>query len=296
MITLTDCIIDGVNSIVITHTENDKKAKFLLSGNSSYQLIKSLLSEEKGSLENELLKLCEYSAGFNSESISGHIPPLMPEDFTKVCVSAFGNTHMLINGQQAQQRNIDWYIKGHGNSVITNHDIIRFPLQGYGGGIEIEYALILMTDKEGRPRIIGYTLANDFSDVEMRHRYPHLSNFSKLTYTCICPTMVISEKIPDTSSVTCNIVDRNDNVRLSVEGLLGSKNMCYTTECLMKFLFSSETFLLPPFSVYYMLLGAAISSDKAGLELQHGDNIIASCNELTLTNVYEDEGVTLSCC
>lgn len=224
-----------------------------------------------------------------------YLPPLRPADYRDVMVSSFGNTHRYLNVDLASDKAIDWFYKGSGNSLQTSGEPIQLPLQTCGGGIEVEYVIVCIADKNGLIAPVGYTLGLDLSDVELRKRQPNLASISKLMNTVVARQLVLSDEIPKQSLVNCTIM-RDGACKWAADGTLGRDNMKFTITYLQDILARDRQF--PPFSVHYILVGAAISTHKGGYAMSHGDNIIvhSHAEDICIETKYEEEAVMLSCC
>ncbi|HBF28126.1 hypothetical protein [Rhizobium sp.] len=296
---LIDCTIDGTRSVLLREAGASDGKHTLISNISSHELLQYILKNNM-SIHQFACNIADVRrVDIKDIKISRYHAPLKPENDELAIVSAFGNTHFEINGHPTQSKELDWFFKGNGRTVITSGDTIRLPGYAYGGGLEIEFALVLMAGQNGIPAAIGYVLANDFSDVEMRRRHPNLANISKLSSTIMSNQMIIGHDIPLSTNVRCCVVRDGNAAAFTTEGSLGQNAMKYPTQYLIDTIFQNSDLRMPPFSVHYLLLGAAISTNKAGFELQHNDIIRADCIDevdLFLENRYEDEAVISACC
>lgn len=221
--------------------------------------------------------------------------PLLPADPRDVMVSSFGNTHRYLNGGLISDKAVDWFYKGIGDTLQTTGEPVRLPMQTYGGGIEVEYAIAYVADKNGNLAQVGYTLALDLSDVELRKRHPNLAPISKLMNTVLAKELILSDEIPKRSLANC-MITKSGACKWAADGVLGRDNMKFTVQYLQDILIRDRRF--PPFSVHYILIGAAISTHKGGYAMTHGDSITAHSNrdDLYIECDYEEETVIFSCC
>ncbi|WP_130236024.1 MULTISPECIES: hypothetical protein [unclassified Escherichia] len=297
MKSLIDCTINGNRFVILQKEYFDKKDVYLIKNISSYGLLRKSI-EHNMSIPSIVDKLPNVRR-IQQEDIKNNIynVPVKPVDDRNVFVSSFGRTHDMINGLPARNRELDWFFKGNGSTLRTTGERITLPMQSFSGGIEVEYVLVIIITNNGRPKIVGYTIANDFSDVGMRKKYPNLANLSKLMTTGIGHKLILTDKIPAYSKVVCKVVREGLNI-WQKESALGFENMSFPQNKLMDILFNNDLLKSPPYSVHYLLLGASISTDKAGFELRHGDNIIIESieDDLLLNNPYEEEAVIYSCC
>lgn len=297
MKSLIDCTINGNRSVILQKKHCSEECVYLIKNTSSYDLLcKSI--EQDISISSLMDKLPDIKR-IQQENIKTNIYniPMKPADDRNVFVSSFGRTHNTLNGLPAGNRELDWFFKGNGTTLRTTGERIILPMQSFSGGIEVEYVLVIIITNNGRPKVVGYTIANDFSDVGMRKIHPNLANLSKLMSTGIGHELILTDKIPEHSKVVCKVVREGSDIWRK-ESVLGFENMKHTQSQLMDILFGSDLLKSPVYSVHYLLLGASISTDKAGVELRHGDTIIIETieDELLLHNSYEEEAVIYSCC
>ncbi|MDT7459950.1 hypothetical protein [Citrobacter koseri] len=297
MKTLIDCIAYGIQSVILIDDNIRDGDVLLVKEVSSYELfcksielkIPILLYIEK---YTNVIKI-----KYNAIKIDSYNIPARPFDDRSVSVSSFGRTHNVLNGIRSENNNLDWFFKGNGSSLKTTGERIILPMQSVSGGIEIEYALVVIITPDCRPKIVGYTISDDFSDVGLRRRHPNLANLSKLMPTGIGHQLILIDTIPEYSEVICKIIRGGMNVWQG-EGVLGGRNMKFTQKQLVDILFQNDAFKLQPYSIHYVLLGASISTDKAGFTLCHGDHIVTEIvnDGLFLENIYEEEAIIYSCC
>ncbi|WP_297845625.1 hypothetical protein [Pseudomonas sp.] len=221
--------------------------------------------------------------------------PLKPVQDVHCMVSGFGYTHRLVNGTAAAEHaSPDWYYKGNGKGLITQLQSIKSPYHASGAGIEIEYACVYVIDAGASPHYMGYTLAVDFSDPVLRHSHPSLAGLSKLRNTAVSHELVMAE--PPPYSIVQGSVVRQGKVVWEKHSRLGLDQLLFAKTELEELLFRHDE-LCEPGMVHYVLLGASLSTDRDGFELQHGD-IIQALSErdgLLVSNRFEDDAVRLSC-
>jgi len=236
------------------------------------------------------------AADIHFDRVGLDIPPLLPTAHCSAFVCSFGYTFNYINGVLAPERDApDWYYKGHGASLSSATTTLVRPYYGSGMTIEGEHVAVYLVDRAGRPRYIGYSLANDASDATLRHEKPSLAALSKLYSTPIARELVI-HPLPASREITANII-RDGNVIWERAGLLGTDHMRFPLADLERLLFQHSHLLIPGM-VFYVLLGAAISSSKDWIELTHGDRIVMKTSEdsLEVSSTFLDEAVIYSCC
>ncbi|WP_248801065.1 hypothetical protein [Pseudomonas sp. MWU13-2105] len=221
--------------------------------------------------------------------------PLKPSEPRDCCVSGFGYTHTHVNAVKAPTREApDWYYKGNGNSLVVAQEIVTTPFHACSAGFEVEYICVYVIDHLRNPRYCGYTLAFDFSDPDLRHRHPSLAGLSKLRQTVVCPELVLGD-LPQQTTVSSSVI-RKGEVAWKKSSQLGSAQLNISKPELETMLFQHDT-LCEPGTVHFVLLGAAISSDRDGFQLKDGD-LITACSDLDSLEIsvsYEDEAVRCSC-
>jgi hypothetical protein len=87
----------------------------------------------------------------------------------------------------------EWFYKGCG-TILRGHDApLSVPSYAEDGGEEPEVAGVYLIDSAGRPRRLGFSVGNEFSDHEFERRnYLYLAS-SKLRECAIGPELVIAE-------------------------------------------------------------------------------------------------------
>lgn len=221
--------------------------------------------------------------------------PFKPTLDVNCMVSGFGYTHRWVNGTAAAEHAApDWYYKGTGKGLVTQLQSITSPCHASGAGIEIEYACVYVIDSGGSPHYMGYTLAVDFSDPVLRHSHPSLAGLSKLRNTAVSHELVMAEP-PASSNVQCSVI-RHGNPVWEKQSRLGLDQLLFAKSELEQLLFRHDE-LCEPGMVHYVLLGASLSTDRDGFELQHGDVIQAKSevDDLLVSNRFEDDAVRCSC-
>lgn len=297
MIGLTDCIICGRKTLLVSGLSNEPSYVRLFKDTTSFRVVSDLI-EHLNELPQRIMNLTEFEdVRLADLDISAYDVPMRPSDDRHALVSAFGNTHNFVNGQRFSGKEIDWFFKGNASSLQTTGDRIKLPVYAYGGGFEIEYVLVLIVSPYGVPKIVGYAIANDFSDTAMRKRFPNLANLSKIFPTIISHKMILNGDIPEETHVSCIINHSDRSLSWQADGTLGRRAMRFSTAELYDMLYQNELIRLAPLSVHYLLLGAGISTSKSGYEIQHGSRVNVLCDGiLVLDNQYEDEGITSACC
>lgn len=87
----------------------------------------------------------------------------------------------------------EWFYKGNGHSLVASGEALLSPDFALDAGEEPEIAGIYLIDPEGRPRRLGFALANEFSDhVTERGNYLWLAH-SKLRPAALGPELLLGD-------------------------------------------------------------------------------------------------------
>jgi hypothetical protein len=99
----------------------------------------------------------------------------------------------------------EWFYKGNGTVLRAHNEPLVVPEYAEDGGEEPEVAGVYLVDGEGRPRRVGFTIGNEFSDhVTERKNYLYLAA-SKLRTCAIGPELLIDgsfDRVPGEVSIT----------------------------------------------------------------------------------------------
>ena len=162
----------------------------------------------------------------------------------------------------------EWFYKGCGTNVRAHGQPLLVPAHAEDGGEEPEIAGIYFIDAEGRPRRVGMTMANEFSDHVLEKRnYLYLAA-SKMRTCSLGPELVLD---PDFSDVRGDVsIERDGNVLWSHPIASGEVNMSHSLANLEHHHFKYEIHRRPG-DVHVHLFGADAFSFGAGIRLQDGD-------------------------
>jgi len=162
----------------------------------------------------------------------------------------------------------EWFYKGDGSSVVAPGQPLAMPAFALDGGEEAEVAVLYLIDDHGRPRRIGCTLGNEFSDhVLERQNYLYLAH-SKLRPCAIGPELLLGE-LPQDVRGTVRVL-RGEERRFEAEWQSGEANMSHTLANLEHHHFKYRLFRRPG-DVHVHFIGAAVLSFSAGIKAEPGD-------------------------
>ena len=162
----------------------------------------------------------------------------------------------------------EWFYKGNGAVLHAHNQPLTVPEFAEDGGEEPEIAGVYLIDAEGRPRRIGLTVGNEFSDhVLERKNYLYLAA-SKLRACAIGPELVLDgnfELVPGEVSI-----ERAGRVLWSREIRTGESAMSHSLSNLEHhhFKFASHR---RPGDLHIHFLGADAFSFGDGVRLEDGD-------------------------
>jgi hypothetical protein len=120
----------------------------------------------------------------------------------------------------------EWFYKGNGVVLRAHDEPLDVPGFAEDGGEEAELAGLYVIDRDGRPRRIGMTTGNEFSDhVFEKANYLNLAG-SKLRSCALGPELVVD---PDFSSVAGSVtLERGGRVLWSKDIATGAAEMCHS--------------------------------------------------------------------
>jgi hypothetical protein len=120
----------------------------------------------------------------------------------------------------------EWFYKGNGSILRAHGEPLDVPGFAEDGGEEAEIAGIYFIDREGRPRRIGMTAGNEFSDHKFeRANYLNLAG-SKLRSCAIGPEITIA---PSFHSVPGRVrIERNGRELWNKDIATGGAEMCHS--------------------------------------------------------------------
>lgn len=177
----------------------------------------------------------------------------------------------------------EWFYKGDGSGVVPSGAPLAAPAFALDGGEEPEIAGIYLIDPAGRPRRLGFCLANEFSDhLTERHNYLWLAH-SKLRPVALGPELLTGELPPDVRGVSR--IYRDGQVLWEKPFLTGEANMSHAIANLEHHHFKYGTFRRPG-DVHVHFFGTATLSFADGIQTRPGDvfDIRADAFRLPLRN------------
>jgi hypothetical protein len=162
----------------------------------------------------------------------------------------------------------EWFYKGDGSSIVAPAAAIPSPGFALDGSEEPEIAGLYVIDGEGRPRRLGYCLANEFSDhVTERANYLWLAH-SKLRPAALGPEL-LTGALPADVRGTSRVV-REGRTLWEKPFLTGEANMSHSLSNLEHHHFKYALFRRPG-DVHVHFFGACALSFGDGIALADGD-------------------------
>lgn len=165
----------------------------------------------------------------------------------------------------------EWFYKGTGTILRAPGEPLLVPAYAGDGGEEAEIAGVYLIDPEGRPRRIGLTVANEFSDHQFeKTNYLNLAG-SKIRTCSLGPELVIDppfQSVPGTVTI-----ERAGRVLWTKAVATGETEMCHNLANIEHHHFKFETHRRPgDLHVHYY--GACALSFGDGVQLADGDVMI----------------------
>lgn len=162
----------------------------------------------------------------------------------------------------------EWFYKGSGHILRGHGQSLEIPSFGDDGGEEPEIAGVYIVDKEGRPRRIGFTIGNEFSDHVMEKKnYLYLAP-SKLRSCAIGPELVIDTDFSDIDG-SVRIL-RHGKTLWHKPIKTGEQNMAHSLENLEHHHFKYPAHRIP-FQTHVHFFGADAFSFGDKIQLQADD-------------------------
>ena len=169
----------------------------------------------------------------------------------------------------------EWFYKGDGDAIVACGRALDSPGFALDGGEEAEIAGLYLIDEQGRPRRIGFALANEFSDHLRERRNYLLLAHSKLRPCALGPELRLGA-LP--ASVTGSVrVLRGNQELWRAELLSGEDNMCHSIANLEHHHFRYPAFRRPG-DVHVHFFGAGVLSFSAGVRAEDGDEFEISAD------------------
>jgi hypothetical protein len=165
----------------------------------------------------------------------------------------------------------EWFYKGTGAVLRAHGEPLDVPAFADDGGEEAEVAGVYVIDAAGRPRRIGMTAGNEFSDhVFERVNYLNLAA-SKLRTCAIGPELVVD---PDFGSVAGRVtIERAGRPAWSMEIATGDAEMCHTVANIEHHHFKFDAHRQPG-DVHVHFFGAHSLSYGDGVRLADADVMV----------------------
>jgi hypothetical protein len=171
----------------------------------------------------------------------------------------------------------EWFYKGTGNILRGHSDPLEIPCFGNDGGEEPEVAGVYVIDKNGKPRRIGLTTGNEFSDHVMEKKnYLYLAP-SKLRSCAIGPELVLTDNFDDVRGTVS--IWRNGTVIWSKDIQSGQQNMAHSLSNLEHHHFKYPGHRIP-LQAHVHFFGADAFSFGEQIPLQEGDIMHVEWNGL----------------
>jgi hypothetical protein len=162
----------------------------------------------------------------------------------------------------------EWFYKGTGTILRAHGEPLDVPVFAQGGGEEAEIAGVYFVDAAGKPRRIGMSLGNEFSD----HRFEAVNMLnlasSKIRTCALGPELVID---PEFKSVPGRVaIERGGREFWSKNILTGEAEMCHSLANIEHHHFKFESHRRPG-NVHVHYYGACGLSYGDGVQLAEGD-------------------------
>lgn len=164
----------------------------------------------------------------------------------------------------------EWFYKGTGTMLRAHGEALDIPCYAEDGGEEAEIAGIYLVDREGRPRRLGLSVGNEFSDHRFeRKNYLNLAA-SKLRSCALGPELVLD---PEFQSVAGEVaIERAGAVLWLKQIRTGEAEMCHSLPNIEHHHFKFEAHRRPG-DVHVHFFGADCLSFGDGIRLQNDDVI-----------------------
>lgn len=177
----------------------------------------------------------------------------------------------------------EWFYKGDGSILVGAGQQLPYPDFALDAGEEPEICGLYLIDRDGRPRRLGFALANEFSDHVMEQQnYLYLAH-SKLRHASIGPEL-LSGPLPRNICGISSIVREGATI-WSKPFLSGEDNMSHSIANLEDHHFKNPLFRRPG-DVHIHFFGTATLSFSDGISTRPDDvlTIAAAPFSLPLRN------------
>ena len=164
----------------------------------------------------------------------------------------------------------EWFYKGTGTILRAHDEALDIPCYAEDGGEEAEIAGIYLVDRAGRPRRLGLSVGNEFSDHRFeRKNYLNLAA-SKLRSCALGPELVLDQEFQ--SVVGEVVIERAGAVLWQKPIRTGEAEMCHSLQNIEHHHFKFEAHRRPG-DVHVHYFGADCLSFGDGIRLQNDDLI-----------------------
>lgn len=168
----------------------------------------------------------------------------------------------------------EWFYKGNGANIISPEAELPQPGFALDGGEEVEICGLYVIDDEGRPRRLGFSLGNEFSDhVTENQNYLYLAH-SKLRCCSFGPELRTGE-LPPSIEGTVRIL-REGSKLWEAPFLTGEENMSHSLANLEHHHFKYAQFRQPG-DVHIHYFGTGTASYAHKVRTQDGDLFSLEC-------------------
>jgi hypothetical protein len=162
----------------------------------------------------------------------------------------------------------EWFFKGVGTCVVPPEAPLELPDFALAGAEEAEIVGLYLVDGQGRPRRIGFTLGNDFSDhVTEGQNYLYLAH-SKLRSCSLGPELLVGELPQEVRGRTR--IRRSGTVVWEDEFLSGESHMSHSIANLEHYHFRYPMFRRPG-DLHAYFFGADAMSYASNMKAEEGD-------------------------
>lgn len=162
----------------------------------------------------------------------------------------------------------EWFYKGDGSGLVGSGAPLASPSFALDGSEEPEIAGIYIIDMDGRPRRLGFALANEFSDhITERGNYLWLAH-SKLRSASLGAELLVGDLPADIRG--SSRIYRAGEVAWEKPFLSGEANMSHSIANLEHHHFKYALFRRPG-DVHVHFFGTATLSFSDGFQTQEGD-------------------------
>jgi len=165
----------------------------------------------------------------------------------------------------------EWFYKGNGASLRAHREALDVPGYAGDGGEEAEIAGLYLIDAAGRPRRIGMTAGNEFSDHQFeKSNYLNLAG-SKLRSCAIGPELVVD---PEFRSIQGRVsIERHGRTIWEKDIATGEDQMCHSLANLEHHHFKFDAHRRPG-DLHVHFFGAQSLSFADGVKLVDDDVIV----------------------